>query len=593
MIHTLLALKRVFEKSLCLFLIYTMGIPALLYGQNQTILTNNASLRIKQYSVLPDAKYSIGDVLNNTSLVFKPEALNSNIGEAYWIKLIIYNPYPNDENYLISLSDALNFTLYSYNEHRKTWEGQTAGLNSQQRVPQIGTVPIVLKPQVKNIFYFKVDLNDVKPYGYVKKPSLLLEKEVTFNSEERFLKMFFLICCIALISFACYNLYIYFQLKDKAYLYYVIVQVGALIFFTGDNLYFNVLLPLRIYNLVVLPGGRIEFHDINFFAEHIGVAILFLGFTQFTRSYLGTQELLPFYDKILKWLGYTYFWLEIIPALITISGLYFFSTVIIDNIFILVIIIACIATAVVAGIQKVSVAKHFLLANLLPALCAIAAAVYNLIYMDSNPVLPTMAILSQIFTFAVALVARVKLINADLNAKAEEAMQFKINMTTAAYERMLIEQQNQHMMLTMALEQEQNERLLQQLEANQRELVGNSLQIHQKNKLLSDLKTQFHSMDSSNPLGQPEILRSIKSSLKEGQYLDENWNDFKLHFEQVHPRFFEDLIAAHPGLTTYDLRLYAYFHINLSTKEIASLLNIAPASVRQAKTRLYKKIRCV
>jgi DNA-binding CsgD family transcriptional regulator len=30
--------------------------------------------------------------------------------------------------------------------------------------------------------------------------------------------------------------------------------------------------------------------------------------------------------------------------------------------------------------------------------------------------------------------------------------------------------------------------------------------------------------------------------------------------------------------------------MNLSTKEIATLLNIDPASVRRAKTRLYKKI---
>ncbi|HEY8896589.1 MAG TPA: LuxR C-terminal-related transcriptional regulator, partial [Niastella sp.] len=46
----------------------------------------------------------------------------------------------------------------------------------------------------------------------------------------------------------------------------------------------------------------------------------------------------------------------------------------------------------------------------------------------------------------------------------------------------------------------------------------------------------------------------------------------------------------HPTLTKNEIRLCAYFHINLSTKEIASLLNIDPASVRRAKTRLYKKM---
>lgn len=72
--------------------------------------------------------------------------------------------------------------------------------------------------------------------------------------------------------------------------------------------------------------------------------------------------------------------------------------------------------------------------------------------------------------------------------------------------------------------------------------------------------------------------------------MDANWSTFKLHFEQVHPHFFEDLQASHPNLTKNEVRLYAYFHIKLSTKEIASLLNIDPASVRQAKSRLYKKM---
>jgi DNA-binding NarL/FixJ family response regulator len=88
----------------------------------------------------------------------------------------------------------------------------------------------------------------------------------------------------------------------------------------------------------------------------------------------------------------------------------------------------------------------------------------------------------------------------------------------------------------------------------------------------------------------PEVFKNIQSSLKDGAYLDDEWDKFKLHFEQVHPSFFTDLRSAHPTLTKHELRLYAYFHINMSTKEIAALLNIAPASVRQAKARLNKKM---
>jgi len=593
MTHTLLALKRVFEKSFCILLICTVGIPTLLHGQGPITLTNGASFKIKQYGVLPDAKYSLDRILKDSSLVFKKGLLNAAISDGYWIKVVIQNPYPNDEHYFISVADPLNYTLYWYSAARKKWLYERAGINAAQRIQHLGTIPIVLRAQSRNVLYVKVDLADVKSYTYAKRPAFILQKGVTFEAEQRFFGLFFLVCCTALISFACYNLYIYFQLRDKAYLYYVIVQVGSLIFFTGDNLYFNILFPLRIYNLIVLANGDVKYHDINFFAEHVGVAILFWGFSQFTRSYLSTEKLLPKWDKTLKILGFIFFWVEIIPALITLSGLYYCQTVVIDNVFIIVIIATCLTTGLVAQVHKVSVAKHYLAANLLPAFFAFGASLSNLIYGVNSPIMPTLAILSQIFTFAVALVARVKLMNADLNARMEETMQLKIKMTTEAYERLLVEQKNQHMMETMALEQEKNELLLQKLEANQRELVGNSLHMHQKNKLLSDLKTQVQNIDSSNPLDQPEILKNIKASLKHSQYLDENWSDFKMHFEQVHPSFFNNLMTDYPTLTTYELRLYAYFHINLSTKEIAALLNIAPASVRQAKTRLYKKIKAV
>lgn len=566
-------------------------ISAALHTHGQITLTNASSIKLKDYLVLPDSGYSFNEILKDRSLVFKSDSISASVSDIYWVKLVIHNPYPNEENYLISLSQPLNYTLFYVKSEGKNWESQKAGLNSPNRQRFINSILIVLKPLETNVLYIKLDLRDIKQYGYTGKPVVIMEKEVTFNAEERFIKLFFYICCIALIAFSCYNFYIYIQLKDKAYLYYVIVQIGALVFFVGDNLYMNVLFRLRMYSIIAEQNGRIVYYSLNDFAEHIGVAVIFWGFIQFTRSYLGVKATFPFLDKLLNFLSYTYVILEAVPALVTITGIYYLNMAIIDNIFILIIIATCLSTASIASLRKIKVARHFLLANLPPATFTIAASSHILLYQQSSPIFPTLAILSQIFTFAVALVARIKFINNDLNSKAEEAMQLKMEMTSAAYERLLMEQKNLHMALMMELEQEKNELLQQKLEANQRTLAGNSLHLHQKTKLLSDLKTQLQNIDVTNPLGKPEILRNIKSSLKDNQYLDENWDDFKLHFEQVHPSFFENLTAAHPSLTPYELRLYAYFHINLSTKEIATLLNIAPASVRQAKTRLLKKTR--
>lgn len=54
--------------------------------------------------------------------------------------------------------------------------------------------------------------------------------------------------------------------------------------------------------------------------------------------------------------------------------------------------------------------------------------------------------------------------------------------------------------------------------------------------------------------------------------------------------FQEKLKKRFPNLTAYDLRLCTYLKANLSTKEIAILLNITPDSVKKAKHRLRKKI---
>ncbi|MFY0591811.1 MAG: sigma-70 family RNA polymerase sigma factor [Roseivirga sp.] len=55
--------------------------------------------------------------------------------------------------------------------------------------------------------------------------------------------------------------------------------------------------------------------------------------------------------------------------------------------------------------------------------------------------------------------------------------------------------------------------------------------------------------------------------------------------------FQDKLRTQYPSLTAYDLRLSTYIKANLSTKEIATLLNITPDSVKKAKHRLRKKLR--
>ena len=61
--------------------------------------------------------------------------------------------------------------------------------------------------------------------------------------------------------------------------------------------------------------------------------------------------------------------------------------------------------------------------------------------------------------------------------------------------------------------------------------------------------------------------------------------------EESHTSYLRELKYRNPELTHYELRLCGYMESNLTTKEIATILNIQPGSVKKAKQRLRKKLQ--
>jgi len=86
------------------------------------------------------------------------------------------------------------------------------------------------------------------------------------------------------------------------------------------------------------------------------------------------------------------------------------------------------------------------------------------------------------------------------------------------------------------------------------------------------------------------VVRDAKNLLRFEKNLDEDWQSFKLHFEEVHPEFFSSLSYKQPDLNSGDLRMCAYLRLDLNTKEIAKIFNISPDSVRKRKQRLRDKL---
>ena len=72
--------------------------------------------------------------------------------------------------------------------------------------------------------------------------------------------------------------------------------------------------------------------------------------------------------------------------------------------------------------------------------------------------------------------------------------------------------------------------------------------------------------------------------------LEQDWESFSSHFDQVHSDFLKRLKAKYPQISPKDLKMAAYLRLNLSTKEIAPLLNISIRGVEISRYRLRKKL---
>jgi len=161
---------------------------------------------------------------------------------------------------------------------------------------------------------------------------------------------------------------------------------------------------------------------------------------------------------------------------------------------------------------------------------------------------------------------------------------------TAKYKAMLA---NDKVVLEKELENKklEEEQLKQQLEFNAKTLTANTLNLIQKNEILEKIKTKAEEIKKASVTDLPAKINNLMHTVNFALNIDKDWENFKLHFEQVHNNFFDNLKAKYPDLNSNDLKLCALLKLNLDTKEIATIMDISPESVKVARSRLRKKLQ--
>jgi ligand-binding sensor domain-containing protein/DNA-binding CsgD family transcriptional regulator len=136
-----------------------------------------------------------------------------------------------------------------------------------------------------------------------------------------------------------------------------------------------------------------------------------------------------------------------------------------------------------------------------------------------------------------------------------------------------------------------NEKLEAEINFKNSEVASAAMHLVKKSELLTKMKGELTQLMKrvNNGQAESEIKKMIKS-LSEDEHIDSEWENFTKHFDKVHSDFVTRLKEVHSNLTGNELKLCTYLRMNLSTKEIAQLMNISVRGVEISRYRLRKKL---
>lgn len=139
--------------------------------------------------------------------------------------------------------------------------------------------------------------------------------------------------------------------------------------------------------------------------------------------------------------------------------------------------------------------------------------------------------------------------------------------------------------LKQELLKSEKKQLKSELEYKNKELETFALQIIQKNEFLENLKNEVKKVS-----GDSKQLKNISVNISQNLYLEKDREEFQHHLDKIHESFFLRLETKFPKLSKNEKRLCSLLAIDLSSKDIATIINISPESVKKSRYRLRKKL---
>ncbi|WP_420319204.1 tetratricopeptide repeat protein [Ekhidna sp.] len=132
--------------------------------------------------------------------------------------------------------------------------------------------------------------------------------------------------------------------------------------------------------------------------------------------------------------------------------------------------------------------------------------------------------------------------------------------------------------------------LKQKVEHKSKEVTSYALNFIQKNELLNELAEKVKQIKQNASEKTSKELNQLNNVIRSNMKIDQDWENFKVMFEEVHEGFFMRLKDQFPDLGNSELKLCALLKLNMNLKESSQILGISSDSVKTARSRLRKKL---
>jgi hypothetical protein len=122
------------------------------------------------------------------------------------------------------------------------------------------------------------------------------------------------------------------------------------------------------------------------------------------------------------------------------------------------------------------------------------------------------------------------------------------------------------------------------------ELMITLAEVGQKKSIIQEIQNRLREIQINPNANTAKDLKHLAMTFEQKLEKEENWDVFRKYFDQMNQDFSQRLIHQFPQLTPNEIRLCIFIRLNMSTYEIAQILNITPSAVHKSRFRLKKNM---